>query len=158
VADEVASRVYYWEHNYVAPRQRPMDRLLTKTQCHEYIFRACTRTGTRLPKLKFKPSHLVPCTANMRDWEITLAEWGHSAHAILHETAHLATFDAVMRGENGHGPAFVRQAIEFYDEFMGIDPVHLLASAAKLGIDVGPPSGNASSSSVTDSPFGDDVF
>jgi hypothetical protein len=158
VTDEIAKRVYLWEHNYVAPKQRPEHRLLTRDQCRDFVLRACAMTGTRPPTLRFKASHLVPCSADLHHWEITLAEWGHSAHAVLHETAHLATFRSVVARENGHGPTFVRQAIEYYERLMGLDPSYLEAAARRCGVEVGPAKASMRGDVSQGSPFADEVF
>lgn len=137
--DEAARRLYHWEDAFVEPKQSAADRLLTTEQCRDYVFRACAVTGTRLPTIRFKNASHVPCKADFNRWEIILAEWGHAALPVLHETAHLATFDAVMRGENGHGPSFARMVIEFYSAFLGINRDYLLQTAARCGVPVGPP-------------------
>lgn len=138
MADETAARLYHWEETFVEPRQSPMDRLLTTEQCREYVARACAATGTRLPALRFRKVDRVPCRADLRAWEITLAEWGHSALTVLHEVAHLATYRSVVAGENGHGPSFARMAVEFYAVFLGIDRSYLEATAARCGVSVSP--------------------
>lgn len=159
MADEVALRVYRWEELYVEPRQHSNDRLLAKSQVRDYIERACAATGTRVPTLRYKASELVPCKANIERWEITIAEWGHSAVTVLHEVAHLATVRNVMAGENGHGPSFVRQALLFYNGFLGIDLAYLLETAARSGVAVAPLGRTPKIVFRTDdSPFGDDVF
>ena len=157
MVDEVARRLYHWEDAFVDPRQRPGDRLLTSEQCRELVFNACAVTGTRVPYVRMKSASHVPCKANFRTWEIILAEWGRAALPVLHEVAHLATFDDVMRGENPHGPSFARMAIEFYAVFMGVDMEYMLRTAAKCGVLVGPPRGRISTPNDT-SPFGDIDF
>lgn len=142
MADEAARRLYHWEEAFVEPRQSDGDRLLTTEQCRDYVYRACAATGTRPPTIRFKSSAHVPCKADFLKWEIILAEWGHAAVPVLHETAHLATFKDVLRGENGHGPAFARMAIEFYAGFLGINKEYLTRTAEKCGVLVGPPQMN----------------
>lgn len=138
VIDEAARRLYRWEEVFVEPRQSDGDRLLTTDQCRDYVFRACAATGTRLPSIRFSKSSHVPCKAVFPTWEIVLAEWGRAALPVLHETAHLATYEAVRAGENGHGPSFARMAIELYHAFLGIDRDYMLQTAAKCGVEVGP--------------------
>lgn len=136
--DEAARRLYHWEDVFVEPKQSAADRLLTTEQCRDYVFRACAVTGTRLPGIRFSKASHVPCKADFSRWEIILAEWGRAALPVLHETAHLATFEAVHRGENGHGPSFARMVIELYSGFLGINRDYLLQTAARCGIPVGP--------------------
>ncbi|MDW9478958.1 hypothetical protein GOB57_09720 [Sinorhizobium meliloti] len=137
--DEAASRLYRWEDAFVEPRQSAADRLLTTEQCRDYVFRACSATGTRHPTIRFTKASHLPCRADLERWEIILAEWGRAALPVLHETAHLATYEAVLRGENGHGPSFARMAIELYAAFLGIDRDYLVRTAVKCGVIVGPP-------------------
>ncbi|MBY3151168.1 SprT family zinc-dependent metalloprotease [Rhizobium laguerreae] len=157
MADEAARRVYHWEEAFVEPRQSAADRLLTTDQCRDYVFRACAATGTRLPTIKFTKASHSPCKADLVSWQVILAEWGHSALTVLHETAHLATYESVRRGENGHGPSFVRMAIEFYSGFLGINRDFLLQSAERCGVFVGPPVSRISIPSNL-SPFSDLEF
>jgi hypothetical protein len=157
MADEAARRLYHWEEAFVEPRQSAKDRLLTSDQCRDYVFRACAATGTRLPTMKFTKASHSPCKADLVNWQIVIAEWGYSAVTVLHEAAHLATYDAVRRGENGHGPSFARMAIEFYAGFLGMNRDYLLQSAARCGVLVGPPVAGISLPSNA-SPFSDLEF
>lgn len=157
MADEAARRLYHWEDSFVDPRQSAADRLLTREQCRDYVAMACAATGTRLPTVRFNKTSHLPCRADLRNWEIILAEWGQAALPVLHETAHLATYAAVMRGENGHGPSFARMAIEFYSAFLRIDKDYLLATAQRCGVAVGPPVVRLSLPS-NESPFADEDF
>lgn len=141
----------------MSPHQRPADRLLTTEQCRELVTRACQVTGTRQPTVRMKNASHSPCKADFRSWEIVLTEWGRAALPVLHEVAHLATFEDVIRGENPHGPAFARMAIDFYAVFMGVEMEYMLRTAARCGVLVGPPRGRISTPNDT-SPFGDIDF
>ena len=90
-----------------------------------------------MPRVIFKGALAIPCKADFNKWEITIANWGHSAVTVLHEAAHLATFKDVVRGENGHGASFARQAIEFYSRYIGIDENYLLTKARQSKVMVG---------------------
>jgi hypothetical protein len=158
MVDETARRLYQWEDNCVEPKVRDTQRLLTRDQCREYVAMACTLSNTRVPNIYFKKQTHVPCKADFRKWELTLAEWGHSALPVLHEAAHFATFRAVMQGENGHGPSFARMAIEFYHHFMGIDKGYLITSAQRYGVHVSEISPSFSLSRHFQSPFSDIEF
>ena len=155
--DDTAKRLYFWEDNYVAKHQNHMQKLLTKQQCSDHIYHACQATSTKIPALRFKGVNAIPCKADFRKWEITLAEWGNSSLTVLHETAHLATFQDVLRGENGHGPAFARQAIEFYSTFIGINEEYLLETAFKCRVMVGPKKMDSPKKTLA-SPFDDEIF
>jgi hypothetical protein len=132
--DPIADRVYAWEENFVDPRQPDRFKLLSSEQCRELIFTACSRSGTTVPALRFVRQSLVPCKANFRDWTITISEWGRNGLTVLHEVAHLATVKAIQAGEDGHGPAFVRQAMDLYNEFMGIDMDHMEMTATRARV------------------------
>jgi hypothetical protein len=138
MADEFARRLYHWEDAFVEPKQSAADRLLTTEQCRDYVFKACSATNTRLPSIRFSKASHVPCKADFSRWEIILAEWGRAALPVLHETAHLATFNAVRHGENTHGPSFARMVIELYSGFLGINREYLIQTAARCGVPVGP--------------------
>lgn len=137
--DETARRLYHWEDSFVEPKVPAEYKLLARAQCRDLVGAACVATRTRFPRVVFNTLNAIPCKADFREWTITLAEWGHAALPVLHECAHLATFDAVMRGENPHGPTFARQVIELYVRFLRIDRRHLESTAGICGLEVAEP-------------------
>lgn len=134
MADEQASRVYAWEAEAVEPMQRPQDTLLTMTECRELVRKASSRSLIEPPHVVFSTAQLANCWADPRNNRIRICKWGHSGVTVLHEVAHLATIDAIIAGENPHGPSFVGRAIDFYAFYLGMDLRTLLESAARFGL------------------------
>lgn len=76
----------------------------------------------------------MPCRAIPAKWEIVITDWGRHPVTVLHEVAHLASWEAVVAGEAAHGPSFLGQAMDFYEAFLGLDRGHLLRTAAEAGL------------------------
>jgi hypothetical protein len=133
-ADKIAQREYDWEANYVEPCIPPVR--LSREECEEYVMKAVAISGVVAPTLSF-PKTRNRCTFYPKRWHVEISGWGRTPVTILHEMAHLAALPAAIAGENPHGPAFVRQAIEFYHRIIGIDQAYLFKTAASIGLEIG---------------------
>jgi len=136
-----AQRVYDWERNFVEPRDIGF---LSRDDTRALVGSASSFLGIREPSVRFVKASSAPCKANFREWSIVISDWGRSRVTVLHEVAHLGSVQALMRGEDGHGPTFVATAISLYARFLGLDPNALAAQARSVGIAVGnapPPPG-----------------
>lgn len=133
-ADRIAQLEYDWEANYVEPCIRPVR--LSREECEFYVRRAVEISGVAPPTLSF-PKSRQRCTFYPSRWHVEISSWGRTPITVLHEMAHLASLPAVIAGENAHGPAFVRQAIEFYHVIAGIDQAYLFETARRVGLEIG---------------------
>lgn len=129
-------RVYNWERNDVEPYDVGV---LSREDVSRLVVMASSALGIKPPNVRFVKSDNIPCKAIPRTWSIEISMWGRNRTTILHEIAHLATVEAVMKGEDGHGPTFVATAIYLYAVFLKLDPRALIASAMQFGIPVGRP-------------------
>lgn len=133
-ADRIAQLEYDWEANYVETCVASVR--LSREECEYYVRKAVEISGVAAPTLSF-PKTRNRCTFYPGRWHVEISGWGRTPVTILHEMAHLASFPAVLRGENPHGPAFVRQAIEFYHRIIGIDQAYLFQTATHVGLEIG---------------------
>lgn len=133
-ADRIAQLEYDWEANYVETCVAPVR--LSREECEYYVRKAVEISGVAAPTLSF-PKTRNRCTFYPARWHVEISGWGRTPVTILHEMAHLASFPAVLRGENPHGAAFVRQAIEFYHRIIGIDQAYLFQTATHVGLEIG---------------------
>jgi len=129
-----AQRVYDWERNFVEPRDIGF---LSRDDTKGLVSAASSFLGIREPAVRFVKASSAPCKANYREWSIVISDWGRSRVTVLHEMAHLGSVQAVLRGEDGHGPTFVATAIALYERFLAMDPTVLAAQARAVGIQVG---------------------
>lgn len=127
----IAQRVYDWEAQCVEPKAGGF---LSRDECHELIERACAFSKMAKPQVRISKATYMSCRAIPGKWQLVFAGWGRTGVTVLHEVAHLATYQDVIRGEDGHGPAFVGQAIEYYSTFLGIDIQYLIRTANEFRI------------------------
>lgn len=130
---EIAQRVYDWENNCVEPKAVGF---LSRDECHELVDKACTMSGILKPSIRISKSAFMSCRAVPAKWQLVFSGWGRTGVTVLHEVAHLATIQAILRGEDAHGPSFVGQAIEFYHRILGVDLEYLVRTANEFSISV----------------------
>ena len=128
-SDPNQERVYAWERAYVDERLTPS--ILSSEQCFSFIWSIASHLAIPMPRITFTQGGACFATSS---WAISLADWGRTHQTILHEMAHLATFDKVMAGEAGHGPSFVLTVIDLYSTFLGFDADELTIAAVEVGI------------------------
>lgn len=132
-----ADRIYAWEANEVEPCDNGV---LSRDDAMDLVNSAARTLGIPMPTVRIKKgSFAAPCKAVPAKWTIELSDWGRNKTTVLHEMAHLATVDAVLRGEDGHGPTFIGTAICLYAVYLKLDPARLITSAMGFGIEVGFP-------------------
>lgn len=133
---EWAQLEYAWERNYVEIIPRAVH-LLSRDDCDTLIGKAVEMTGIARPTVRYNKSERRSCKAFPKRWHLEISGWGKTPCSVLHEVAHLVAVPALMNGEDPHGPAFVRQAIDFYNKLIGIDLGYLVETAGKVGLPVG---------------------
>jgi hypothetical protein len=127
--DPLQKRVYDWERACVDSRARP--EIMSREQCASFIRLVVRSRPISVRSLRFTATG--DCYATPAGL-ISIADWGRTKHTILHELAHLVTFDAVAGGEPAHGESFVLAVIELYAEFLGLDVQDLSRSAQVFGV------------------------
>lgn len=128
-----AEKIYEWERDCVEPSS---NLYLSKNQCLHLTEQACKYLGIPAPSIRFTKMGSMPCRAIPSEWKIVIAAWGRSPVTILHEVAHLGTLEAVINGEDPHGPAFASCAIDLYDRFLNIRRTELIATAQTYEVQV----------------------
>lgn len=130
-----AERVYGWERDSV---ERSDGTLLSREDCRDLAAAASALLGIAEPGLRFVKSGHSPCWAQPSSWTVSISDWGRTRVTLLHEVAHLGSVSALLRGEDPHGPAFVRCAMDLYEAFVGMPMDRLEATAAAHGIAFAP--------------------
>lgn len=136
-----AQRTYDWERNFVEPK---LPAFLSKEECLSLVRRAAAEAGMEVPAVRFAKAASMPCRAVPSKWEIVIADWGRTPVTVLHEMAHLAAIDGLMRGEDGHGPSFMGWACAYYSRLLGLDHAYLVGTANSMGLHVSDPARAAS--------------
>ena len=131
--DPQAERVYEWERACVETRV-PLE-VRSLDEMNDLVLEAAGFLGIGLPDVRTTNSDTA-CKAIPGEWAIEIAPWGRNAVTVLHEVAHLGTWNQVLVGEQPHGAAFVGAAIMLYSRFLGLDPDRLTTSAGAYGLAV----------------------
>ncbi len=134
LVNEIARACYAWEAHYVEPRAIAY---LAKDDCVDLIYTVALRENIQIPKINFMNVDQIPCYANISDWSINIAQWGRTPVTILHEMAHLTTFEFLKSGEDPHGPTFIAKCIDYYHYFLKIPVEHMRDGARKFGLKIG---------------------
>jgi hypothetical protein len=132
--DKVANAVYAWEKVYV---ESSPALYLSNEQVISLVTRASWREKIPVPQIRFINSQNHPCQAHIDTWMLDIVNWGRTPCTVLHEVAHLATMEAILNGEDPHGPTFVSKCIDLYHHFIGIPMEKLLWSADRAGVRYG---------------------
>lgn len=130
----IAEACYAWEAMYVEPKARA---ILSRDQCRGLVKSVAMRENMPIPKVEFMSVDNLPCYARVDTWSVHIADWGHTPVTILHEMAHLATLQALLKGEDPHGPAFIAKCIDYYHHFLRIPIDPMKAGARKFGLKIG---------------------
>lgn len=130
----IAQACYAWEAQYVEPRAKL---LLSRDNIRELVKQVALRENMPIPKVEFMSVENIPCYAKIDTWSIHIANWGYTPTTILHELAHLATLQALIDGEDPHGPAFIAKCIDYYHYFLKIPVEHMKAGARRYGLKIG---------------------
>jgi hypothetical protein len=142
LASDVQQGIVYGFENDIVERISP--EFLSRDGIRDLVERASNLTGIQIPKLNFQGDRSWPCLANIRTWELTFSDWGRNPTTVLHEVAHLVTYDQprgrmeMMQGQ-AHGPVFLRNAIDLYSNFIGVTRTDLETLARRFGLVVAPP-------------------
>ncbi|AOG03382.1 hypothetical protein [Bosea sp. RAC05] len=127
--DWMMKDVIKWERLHVIRPLAPA--VLTREQCHRFVRTVSHHLGVKIPDLTFRPGAL--CAADLSG-SMTLADWGATQQAILHEMAHIANLDYILAGTPPHDYRFVATVIDLYATFLGLNPTQLTDAARRMGV------------------------
>lgn len=133
--------VYGFEHDWV---ERIAPEFMSRDDIRSLVLRAANLSGIHVPSIVFRGDSDWPCLANIKTWEITISDWGRNPTTVLHEVAHLVTYNEPrgrMEWKRGqaHGPCFVRNAINLYSDFIGVTRLELERGAREFGLTIAAP-------------------
>lgn len=129
--DPQQERLYEWERAFVEPKCPPQ--IMSIQEVRGLVARACGLAQIREPSIKFTSIN-VACKAYPGRNELEIADWGRSRPTILHEIAHLASWDWVLAGDAPHGRVFTTFAIVLYNRFLGLSIEYLTDTAASRNL------------------------
>lgn len=134
-SDPQALLVYKWESARIEPIARGH---LDRAGAASLVASAAVFCGIPIPAIRTVNETGTICRAIPKTWTIELAGFGRQPTTILHEVAHLGCIrEQMARGEReGHGPIFVRTAIDLYAYFFDEPAEPMIASARQVGIRV----------------------
>lgn len=129
--DPLQERLYEWERSFI--ETKVPQQIMSRDQIVGLVGRATALLELRQPKVRFVSLN-VSCRATPALNLLEIADWGRNPHVLLHETAHLATWGAVLAGDAPHGLAFTTIAIILYNRFLGLSLDYLLETAGSRGL------------------------
>lgn len=126
------SRVYRWERQVVAPRDRS---LIPRTAAQPMVDAIWAEMGLAYPpRVESLPTRFQARLADADRLTIRLAQQVPS-WCLLHEIAHAMTMDHDGRGD-GHGPIFMGVYLQLLSRYMRLDAAFLQQSLREAAIAV----------------------